>query len=314
MALLVLAGCDVPEQGTAVADPAALRAIANAPVRAATAFGPDESTVDPCSIVDIQRLAFNVTASAQPADGFDDCPVAVTQPDGTKVDVGVGPLETAADDPSLQLKQVATLPRGVKLATDVTTTPGFCDDYLVFADDVRLQVSANADDVTSQANVCPAAEAMARNAATEILADAVKHVRYPAGSVGSVNPCTLVPDSALAGAGLTGVSPTPYPEHHECAWLPPGGSDAGSLRVLFDIGTPPKVSDAQTDTASQIAGRATVTTKVDTFCYVQTGLGQYGTGSLVEVALIDAHSGTVVPDACTASQAVATSVWPELPV
>lgn len=313
LAVLLLAGCDVPEQGAALADPAALRAIANAPVSAATAFGPDESTVDPCSIVDIRQLPFNLTASPQPADGFDDCPVSVTQTDGTKVDVNVGPLETLADEPDVHLGPFTALPKGMRMAASTPATPGFCDEYVVFADNVRLAVTASATDVTSQADVCPAAQALARDAADAIRTGSVKHVRYPAGSAGRIDPCPIVPDTALAAAGLAGVRATPYPEHHECAWLPPGGFDAGSLRVLFDIGTPPKVTDTTTDSTSQLAGRTTLTTKVEKFCYVQTGLRPYGTGDLVEVALVDAHSGTVVPDACPAGQAVATAVWPKLP-
>jgi hypothetical protein len=312
-ATLVLAGCDVPQPGAAVPDPAVLRAIANAPVSAATAFGPDESTVDPCSIVNVHKLDFNLNAAQEPADAFDDCPVSVTQTDGTKVDVSVGPLETEADQPDIQVKRIAALPKGMTLSTQTPSTPGFCDDYLTFADGVRLAVLASAHDVTSKADVCPAAEALARNAADAIRAGSVKHVRYPAGSVGKLDPCTLVPDSALAAIGLSGVSPTPFPQHHECTWRAPGGYDAGSLHVLFDIGTAPKVTDATLDSMSQIAGRTTLTTKVDTFCYVQTGLRTYGTGDLVEIALVDTHAGSAIADACGAGQTIATTVWPQLP-
>ena len=312
-ACLTLAGCDLPRPGAAMPDPAAMQAIANAPITAARAFGPNLSTVDPCSIVDIRKLAFNFTATMSPADAFDDCPVSVTQPDGTKVDLAVGPLETAADQPTLKLDQIATLPKGMTLAKGSPQTPGFCDEYVTFADGVRLAVDANVSDLTSQSDVCPAAEALARNAADQIRAGSVKHLRYATGSVGRLDPCTLVPDSALAAAGLSGVAPIPYPEHHQCAWLPPDSDTGGSLHVLFEIGTPPKAADAQTDTMSQIAGRESVTTKIDTFCYTQAGLDKYGAADLVELALVDVHSGTVVPDACTVSQAVATAVWPKLP-
>lgn len=311
-AVLMLAGCAVPVSGSAQADPAALRAIANAPITAGT-FGPDASTVAPCSLVRVDALPVDLNASTQPADGFDDCPVALTQSDGTKVNVSVGPLETRADRPLLQVRQVATLPKGMTLAVDTANTPGFCYYYLTFADGLMLEVFANTADVTSTADVCPAAETLARNAATAIRTGPIRHVRFPAGSVGRIDPCHLVTDDTLSAAGLTGAVATPYPQHHECSWTAPTDSRT-TVRLLFNIDVPPKVTDATTDTASQIAGRASITTKIDSFCFVTTGLNASGGGNRVEEAVVTVDTGTTSTiDACTAGQAVATAVWPKLP-
>jgi hypothetical protein len=319
-ALLVLAtACDIPERGQAVADPAALRAIANAPVSARTAFGPDLSTVDPCSIVDVDKLSGDLDASLEPADGFDDCPVSVTQSDGTKVDVSVGPLETRADRPTADLVPVDSLSKGMRLYTDGPETPGFCDDFVTFADDLRLLVSAEPSDVESDANVCPAAEALARNAADEIRAGSVKHTRWGPGSLGSVDPCTIVPDSAVTAAGLTGVAKAPYPERHECAWIPPNTDTSATVRVLFDIGTQPKVTDKTTDTQSDIAGRPSVTSKFQlsssgTLCYIETAGQPSGSGGDVEIAIVDVHTGPAAHlDACGTGTKLATTAWPALP-
>lgn len=317
-AVLVLAGCDVPQPGSPVADPAAPRAIAKTPVSAAFAFGPDLSTVDPCSVIDVGKLSADLQASLEPTDAFDDCPVSVRQADGTKVDVNVGPLETAADQPSAQLTQVATLATGMKLYTD-TPVNGFCDEYVTFADNLRLVVSANAATAGSQANVCPAAETMARNAADQIRVGSVRHVRYPPGSLGPLDPCTLVPDSALAAAGLRGVAPTPFPQHHECAWRPVDTNAGASLRVMFDVGTEPKVVDRTTDVRSTVAGRSSVTSKftlsgTSALCYVATGLNKYGNTGRLELALVEVRTGAAsTVDACNASTTVAGVVWPKLP-
>jgi len=312
-AVLMLAGCAVSVPGAPLVDPVALRAIANAPLTAAGVFGPDASTVAPCSMVAISELPLSLDATQQPADGFDDCPLSVALPDGTRVDVSVGPLETQADQPFLRSRQIATLPRGLTLATDASNSPGFCNDYLRFGDGVSLDVLASAADATSTADVCPAAEALARNAATAIRAGSIRHVAYAAGSLGRIDPCPLVTDDTLTAAGLTGFNPAPYPQHHECVWTSP--TETGTtLRLLFDIDTPPQVTDATTDTSSQIAGRASVTTKIDKLCLIRTGLNTAGSANRVEVAMVSVDTTiTSTVDACTVSQAVATAVWPKLP-
>ena len=312
LAVVMLAGCDVSVPGSAMVGPAVPPVAANTPLTAGV-FGPDASTVDPCSLVAIGELPLYLDATARPADGFDDCPLSVTQRDGTQVDVSVGPLETRADEPFLQLRQAATLPNGMTLVTDASNSPGFCSDYMRFTDGLLLAVSATAVDTPSTADVCPAAEALARNAAAAISAGSVSHVRYSTGSLGRLDPCQLVTADTLTAAGLIGASPIPYPQHHQCDWTSP--TDSGTtLRLAFYVDTPPQVTDATTDTASQIAGRPSVITKLEGICLVTTGLNAASSGNRVEVASVDVDTtATSTVDGCTASQVVAAALWPKLP-
>jgi hypothetical protein len=310
-----LSACDVPEPGSARPDPAVLRALA--PVTVASAFG-DASTVAPCSIVDTASVT-EVTATRQLVDGFDDCPVSVMLTDGTKVDVRVGPLESHSAADSSDVTAIALLPKGMKLYGETTRTPAFCDEYLRFADGNELAVSASASDVESQADVCPAADALARNAADRIRAGAVQHTTYPTYSLGRIDPCGVVPPSVLASAGLTGGTATEYPEHHQCAWLPADRDAGTTLRVEFVVGEAPKVIDRSSETQSRIAGRTSVTSSfalssTEKLCYVATGLHPYGSTGLLELAYVDVHAGTASRvDPCHAATTVAAAVWPTLP-
>lgn len=315
--LLLMAGCAVRVGGAAQADPAVIRSLQ--PVSGATAFG-DATTVDPCSFVDVNSVTpASLRASREPADALDDCPVSMTLADGTAVDVYVGPLETGDDKSDADPRGLSSLGRGMTLYEAVNNTPGNCDDYLKFIDDYWLFVNAVASASNSKADTCPAAEAMVKNAAARIAAGAIRHVTFSSGSVGKLDPCTMVSNNTLTGVGLADAPPLEYPQAHQCVWFSNDGNYW--LRVQFLVGQTPSVADSTTQTAVVLAGRKTVVTQyqgsASASCWAQTGLNKYGDGSgdLVEIAMLEVHDGdNNMANACNRAQvAASTAVWPLLP-
>lgn len=289
------------------------------PVSGATAFG-DAATVDPCSIVDVDTVPASFHASLEPADALDDCPVAMTLADGTAVDVYVGPLETGDDKQDASPRGLSALGRSMTLYEAVGDNAGSCDDYLKFVDDYWLFVDAITSDQNSKADPCPASEALVKNVAARIGAGAIKHRTYPNGSVGKLDPCTLVSDNTLSGVGIADAGPLEYPEAHQCVWFSNDGNYW--LRVQFIIGHQPSVEDPTTQSAVVLAGRKSIVTQYENTsstsgCWVQTGLNRYGDSSsdLVEIAMVAMHNGdTNMTNACQRAQvAAATAVWPLLP-
>jgi hypothetical protein len=318
-AAVLLAGCDTAVAGRAVPDRGPLHATASTPITARTAFG-DAVTVRPCGVVDVARLPEGWHGRLLPAESLDSCQVSVRDA-GTTVDVTVGPLQPLTTYGPANYVLVATLERGMTIYAPRPEVPGFCDEYLRFTDDVELGVTATPSELDSQVDVCPAAEALARNAAEQISAGRIAHRDFPAGSVGRLDPCDLVPAGGLSGFGLPGVVPTRYPQRHECTWRGPGGESSTTLRVDFTVGTPPKAAGPR-DTSTRVAGHTTVTSPVElsgtsALCVVETGLhpARDGTAGRVEIALVDVRvpsGGTA--KACGAATSVATAVWPTLPL
>lgn len=315
--LLLVAGCAVPMDGSAQVDPAVMRSLE--PISGATAFG-DATTVDPCSVVDVDSVPASLHASLESADALDDCPVSVTLADGTAVDVYVGPLETGDDRSDADPRGLSSLGRSMTLYEAVDNTPGNCDDYLKFQDDYWLFVNAIASDPNSKADTCPASEALVKNAAARISAGSIKHVTFANGSVGKLDPCTLVSNNTLSGVGLAGAVPLAYPEAHQCEWFSNDGKYV--LHVQFLVGQVPSVVDPTTQTAVVLSGRKTIVTQdqqsaTDSTCWAQTGLNKYGDGSsgLVELAMVVMDDGdNDMTTACNRAQvAAATAVWPLLP-
>ncbi len=321
-AVLLLAGCASTVRGTAVADPAAVRA-ADTPLTVRSVFG-DASTLDPCSVVDT-NAAQNVR-EAQPdsePDALDDCAVDVTENDGTRAYVLVGPLESNRDRIPEQVRTVAKLPRGL-VVQQATNHDGFCDAYVTFADGDTLLIDANpygSDDQSG--NLCPAAVSLAQNAATRITAGTIKHRTYPQGSVGPSDPCAMVPSDALASAGIADPDPLEYPEKHECAWVSKTNEDAPEVDLLFAAGQPAAVNDPKTDSTTTVAGRQTIVSMLaqsgTVGCFLSANLNPYTAadyqGSFVEIAqlVIKNDNGSTPAEACTAGKTVAAALWPKLP-
>lgn len=314
--LLSVAGCDVQVSGSAEDNPAD-----TGPISMTQTFG-QADTVDPCSLVNTNMLPADLHGSLAPADALDDCAVSIRLSNGTIGAADVGPLETQSQADDADLTTIATLPRGMTLQTSMPRVPGFCSDFLRLHDSDGLMIAANATSPNSTANLCPAVDALAKNAAARIADGAIRHLTYPAGSVGLIDPCMLVPDSALSAAGIPNAPFSEFPEMHECIWQPTqSGSAVDTVYVDFLVGDVPTVQDTSTDTSTQLAGRATIDSKftagsTSAWCYVNTGLNTYGaaTDDLVEIASVEVHTtdGNTT-HACDVGNAVAAAVWPQLP-
>lgn len=324
--LLGVAGCASTVQGKAIADPGAQvgPAAPHAPLLAQAAFG-QANTVDPCSVVDVSTVHGVASASRDSADALDDCPLSVTQNDGAKAYVTVGPLETSDDMSGAPLTPVTSLSHGMTVQVGTPDAGDFCDAYVIFSDGYDLHVSANPSSPDSHANVCAAAVAMAENAGTQIAAGAVRHRTFPAGSVGPVDPCGLIGEDKLATAGITGITTYAYPEAHECYWASSSDINLPTAQLEFVVGEEPDILDPTTDSMATLAGRQSLISlytqpDTDSICWIDTGLNPYtdqstsAAAGLVEIAEIgvDTVQGSKT-NPCTAAKALAATIWPKLP-
>lgn len=327
--LLVVAGCASTVKGVAIPAPGALPAAhgsttPSGPIDARTAFG-DASTVDPCSLVDTSTVHGVDSARRESADALDDCPVAVTQKDGSKAYVTVGPLETSDDMTGAPVDTVTTLSNGMIIQVGKPDPADYCDGYVIFPDDYDLHVSASPSTSDSHANVCASAVAMAENAASQVSAGAVRHRTYSAGSAGKIDPCGLIDQAQLSLAGVTGISTFAYPEAHECYWASDSDINLPTAQMNFVVGERPTILDPTTDSATTIAERPSIVSLFtqadsDSICWINTGLNPYtdqetsAAAGLVEIAEIgvDTVKGSKV-NPCTAAKAVAAAIWPKLP-
>lgn len=318
--LLLLTGCAVAENGSAVPDPAALRVLTPSQV-----FG-DAHTVDPCSLLNVDTLrAADATATIGAGEALDACAVRLRKQDGTTTNVTVGPLQTRQDlrgQPGGPYRD-DPVGRGMTVLIPVSDVTGFCGAYLSFRDGERLTVQAIASDVDNQPNVCPAAQAVAENVAAQLRAGHVRHVTFPQGSAGELDPCALVPATSVAAAGLSDVPPLEYPQRHECEWIRGSVPNETSVNVFFLVG--PKPTKALSGaTVASIAGRQTVVSPLPLgntveLCTAETGLNPYTYGSIDDRSQVEVADVTVrrpqgaTFDPCAVARTVAAAMWPQLP-
>lgn len=217
------------------------------------------------------------------------------------------------------------MPNGLTVQVGEPDDRAYCDAYVTFPDSLDLRVSASPSSADSHANVCASAVAMAENAGNRIEAGAVRHRTYPRGSVGPVDPCSLISVDKLATAGITDTRTHTYPEGHQCFWAPDSDLSLPTAQLDFEVGHEPAVLDPSIDSLATIAGRPSVISLYhepdsDSVCWAVTGMNPYtdedtsaaeGLVELAEVA-VDAAQGSKV-NACTAAKAVAAMIWPKLP-
>jgi Protein of unknown function (DUF3558) len=278
---------------------------------AAHVFG-DAATVDLCSTLDLGALPAALHAKVDD-DGmpFDTCIVDLRLPDGTDSSVGVGPLEAGTEHVGHLVTQLSD---GMALYEDTEPPQGYCGNQVAFADSYLYDVEVGP--VSGSTKPCPIAEQVGRDVAAKLLAGGLTHRHYAAGSLGSVDPCGLVPTAALASAGLTGAAATEYPQHHQCDWTSDNLS-IDTVNLAFQISTAPTVIDPSTDKVVSVAGRSTVRTdsRSDQTCYLDVAVGPYSGGhGLKEIAeLTVTTNGDDPAMACQVATKVATTLWPKLP-
>lgn len=299
--LLALAGCGGPPS------PPGVVTVRAATVRAATVFA-DGSTVAPCSVINPAA----VHASVQSPNSLDDCVLDAPLGHG-RTTVVIGPLlPPSRTRPG---GRVRPLVGGMQLYRE-PDDQNDCADDIVFADQYQLMVIVVPEADSPTVNACPLIDTTARAVATRIAGGGIRHLTYPAGSVGPIDPCRLVRDSTLTAVGLTSPQTVDYPEHHQCGWASAGTDSSVSLD--FTVGAPPSVLDPTFDRLTTVAGRQTVLSAGNPstgYCTAQTGLNPYFGSEDVEIAVVTVELLTTEngAKACAKAVGIAATVWPQLP-
>lgn len=325
LAVTVVAGCAKKVSGTALADPGAAAPTSNAPEAPATHGSAKEllgdfTTVDPCSLVDLQVFRSFGTPSLGDPGSLDECLVEIKTGAKQPLSVYIGTLDGKAAYPELSGKPSRDVADGLKVA-DYDTSNSFCNQLVVFSDDVTLSVNAYPYE-GDESKLCDIVEAGTGAAVDAITSGKVKHRDFPANSLGKLDPCAVTPSTVAESVpGLGSLKPKSYPGKHNCLWASSDSVNGARLRVMFTATKPPVAGGTATE--STISGRKTITTPgVDSgptkYCFVEAPhipFQQDGVSGLYEEAYVSVRLPKEKADqACKAATAVADAVWPHLPV
>lgn len=303
MAVAVLSACTSRVGGTPVTE-----TTLPPELTAESAFA-DIRTVDPCSLTSPDVFdTFGLAVHTLP-ESLEFCAIRVSTPDG-EVRIHVGAFGGLATNPELRDKRVKDVERGLWVG-QLTDTPSFCRQALVFPDDVLMLVQGQASD-RGDADACPVVEAGMDHAIEVILDDGVGHRTPERDSLMLIDPCSLVDDADVGAiAGLAGARRSEvYPARHDCFWKV--GSEVTVL-IRFRVGLKP--AGANED---PVAGRPTATNPAPeqgtgSSCAVETAHLPF-TDDVFELAGVYVRMPKGQVDAgCAAARAVAELVWPKLP-
>jgi hypothetical protein len=324
LAVAVVAGCAKKVGGTALADPEAT-STSNAPAAPAKHGTAQEllgdfTTIDPCSLVDLQVFRSFGTPSLGDPGSLDECLVEVKTGAKQPLSVYIGTLDRTATYSELPGKPNREVADGVKVA-DYDTSNSFCNQLVVFADDITLSVNAYPYE-GDEPKLCEIVQAGTGAAVDAIKSGKVKHRDFAPNSLGRVDPCAVAPGTVTTSVpGLSSIKPKAYPGKHNCLWASPDSVNGARLRVMFTATKPPVAQGTATE--STISGRKTITTPgVDSgpskYCFVEAPhipFQQDGVSGLYEEAYVSVRLPKAQADqACKAATAVADAVWPHLPV
>jgi hypothetical protein len=314
---LLVTGCANTIGGSAVSPPGATRpSQAAGKASAADLLGPFTS-IDPCSLTDPAVFARFGTAKLGVLDSLDECLIEVTTSAPDPVVVYVGSLDHVDALPDYRGKRATDLPGGLTLV-DYEDDQTYCSKLLAFTDGITLTVSATLYDGTAT-NLCDLVRAGLDKVVEVVRDKKVQHRTFAPNSLAAIDPCATVDRAVLAAVpGLGDVEPKVYPGKHNCLWA---GSDAVSgprLRVMFAVGIPPTPT-GEGATAPAIAGRGSVVSPSpnagsNVYCFVETAHIPFQPG-VSEKALVSVRLAKGQLDAaCAAATAVASAVWPKLPI
>jgi len=317
VAVVFVAGCTSGVSGTPSSGDGDV-AEAKEPLTSAVAFD-DISAVDPCSLTDAAAYDDFGEAELPGTPTMDDCTVVVpTDAGGTSVQVGpLQPVDLLPDD----RRDVADLSRGTTIV-QASTSGSVCAMALVFADDVVLMSSAQAEtpDTVSDATLCGLAESAARRAFDIVDEGEVGYWEPAESSLARAPACELLDAEQVAGQlGITTDVMTSYPALHQCRWGRTGG-DTATAKVDFPVGaTRSDVGVADSAVGEVISGRETWVSNAEAgeilVCDAITEQGEFGLDEgLREYAAVR----VVVPvtsgkDPCAITRTLATSAWANLP-
>ncbi|AXB44878.1 hypothetical protein A4R43_22240 [Amycolatopsis albispora] len=316
MLVTLLSGCASTIIGKPSPDRAELARIEDerSPLTAAAAFG-DFTTIDYCSLLDAAALGRVTEVVEQPGVSMDHCTVRV-KVDGQEAELWLGGVvdEKARNEytTTTEIDNAPELKRRLTIEKPSSDYDGNCNRYLVFADEFSLQSSVSTLNGTlSSERLCPLVENSLEHAATAVVDKRVEHLDFPAGSLGTVDACTLISEAEvgthLGAEGTARRSPT----KHNCRWGR-SGSDYVSMYFSIDKPTPPEGYVPET-----LGGRPAMVwaSSGSSYCSAQVPLKPWPGAKNGEVETVSLfvsmyRGGT---DPCGVLRNVANTAFPRLP-
>lgn len=281
-------------------------------VQAADALG-DLPKLNPCSIVDPEKMPEEWDVEQDVPAAFEYCLVTVTTDDGVEADVEVGYLYRASHD-------VEEHPLG-KRDGGITIVPAEAKDNsclrdIVFADGIALEVRAWPYEDDNAGKMCAIADKTADLVLEEIMAGKAQSLELPENSLGELDPCELVTSEMVAAIpGMTaGIQPDQQTSQHSCWWETDGPV---TLSVHFEIGRLPSG-----DSGSTVQNRYTTVfrfedTESSSLCSVDGEHVPFKhltvSGLMERVGIYVYQAPGQVEQACGAASALADKLWAKLP-
>lgn len=278
----------------------------------------DLSLLDPCSLTRPETFGqYGRAAQGRPV-SLDYCVTTIDTPDGAHLEIASGELRRI--DPATDLAGQNVVPLGPLQLVQPPLQQGECSRPLVFTDHVALETRVDLFVGDTPLDLCAVAEAAARQTADTIAHHAVQHRNPARNSLARLDPCRLLPDTALGRVpDFAGKAPVGSPGGHQCVW---GGQQPKEprMRLLFGAGDPPAVHD-DTATQEKIVGRDTVITRIGggagpALCTVETAhipFGPTGSGSVELATVVVVLPSGDMNQSCADGRTVAEAVWPTLP-
>ncbi|QWF79192.1 hypothetical protein [Amycolatopsis sp. CA-230715] len=258
------------------------------PLTAAEALG-DLATVDFCSLL----------GTAGTNGSFGSCQVTA---DGTTTTVGSPAKDTEPTAKPYDYR--GQLPAGVTVEQSSFDAKQSCTRYVVFADHVRLMVSAFDSGEGDAKPNCGKADAAVGAVLTAATGKRVTHVAYPENSLGRIDPCELLSGDAADTALGKGSTPSAFTvDKHSCL--------RSGVKVSFDRGKP-----ETTGTKVTVAGKPATESRIAAFCFLRVERPAPGAEGKVESAAfeaVDTATGVADDRTCAEARKVAEFVLPKLP-
>lgn len=302
---VVLSGCSPAFEG-------ALEPIRNSPLTAEQALG-DFTTIDYCGFLELGYSGLDGVRVLDERRGFHHCWMTVEDSAGVSANVLIGEL---ADESYNVLTErpdeTVTHQRGLRTQRYSDIWPDSCDRFLLFPDDISLQISGLGEETAKEVQ-CSIASVVAEGVRHRVESGKpVARLEFGSNSFGAVDACATAAGEEVAAALGEPAEPRIPPSGHWCLW---GRYDLPepSAMVKFRLDDPLQVSaDGEPEV---IAGRDSVVRAEEPgSCSVRTqhiAADQLVPGT-VEIASVFVRQ-VFTKDACTAARELAAVVWKTLP-
>jgi hypothetical protein len=272
----------------------------------------DLTTIDYCSLLDLGKASDAGATHLDPVISAPDECAALATLDGQRILISVGYLASKTADPDRTADVTAkALDHGLKIQGTNYGSADACRRYLTFADGTHLatDVTFAADisgTVDQRADLCKIEAAVLDGLIADVTAKKASHLTFPAGTIGTVDACSVLPDirATLPGPLAEGLQPVPAPTHHHCTWL--DSVDYTEIEFSFDYGNLPSSPNLR------IAGLATLSSPGEWSCTITTDLGTSPVRRVDQLAELYVRAPDAATDACGAAKTIATAAWPKL--